>query len=74
MATMTAPAQRKTSKVKLQSVMLRDSTLEHVSNLAESLGKNSAAGLTSDILEAISEMKPANFHIALAEFVKVGRK
>ncbi len=54
--------------------MVRDTTLEHLNDLADSLGKNSAAGLTADILEAISEMKPCNFHVALAEFVKIGRK
>lgn len=73
MSTMTQPA-RKTSKVRLQSVMIRDSTMQHLTDLAESLGKNSPAGLTSDILEAISDMKPENFHVALAEFVKIGRK
>lgn len=54
--------------------MLRDSTLEHLTDLADSLGKNSPAGLAADVLEAISDMKPVNFHVALAEFVKVGRK
>lgn len=71
---MTSTATRKTSKVRLHSVMIRDSTLEHLNTLADELGKNSASGLTADILEAISEMKPENFHIALAEFVKIGRK
>lgn len=72
--TMTADAPRKTAKVRLASVMIRDTTLDHLANLADSLGKNSAAGLTADILEAISDMKPDNFHVALAEFVKIGRK
>lgn len=65
---------RKTAKARLHSIMIRESTLEHLNDLADSLGKNSAAGLTADILEAISEMKPCNFHVALAEFVKIGRK
>ena len=71
---MTTETARKTAKVRLNSIMLRDSTLDHLTGLADSLGKNSPAGLAADILETMSDMKAENFHIALAEFIKIGRK
>lgn len=71
---MTTSTARKTSKVRLNSVMLRETTIDHLAELAEGVGENSAAGIAAKILEAASELKPENYHIAIAEFVKIGRK
>ncbi|MCH6257415.1 hypothetical protein MLD52_12720 [Puniceicoccaceae bacterium K14] len=77
MTTKTAEEQtitRKTAKVRLNAVMIRDTTLDHLTKLADDLGKNSAAGLAADILEVIPQIKPENYHIAIAEFIKHGSK
>ena len=62
------------SKVRVPSVAMRESTLEHLKVLAEGIGKNSAAAVLSELAEAASRVKAENFHVALAEFIKHGSK
>lgn len=65
---------RKTSKVAMNSVRVRDTTLEKLSNLADELGKNSPSGLAAEILEAISDINPKNYYKAISAMQQTGEK
>ena len=71
---MVTKEEEKLSKVKLPSVMIRQTTMEHLQVLAAGIGVNSAAGMAATILEASTRVKPENYHVAIAEFIKAGSK
>lgn len=61
-------------KVPINSIRARDTSLKHLRELSAGIERTSVAGMLAEICGAMVDLKPKNYHTAIAAMVKEGRR